>query len=459
MAEYDHIHLDAAGGLAGDMFAAALLDALPELWPRVSADLAAAIPARCGHPVLSEGLSGGVAARRFMLAAPSGGASPGQGREGGHRHGGHPHGDHSHGDHGHGDHGHGDHGHGDHHHAHDHAARFPEIAAMIGSASLHAGTAKQAIAILRRLAEAESRMHGVPVEEVHFHELADWDSLMDVVAAGSIAAALAHCAWSVSDLPLGGGLVSTRHGLLPVPAPATVEILRGFRWRDDGVGGERVTPTGAAILAHLVRDPQAGPGGGLLRATGAGAGARELPDMPNILRALVFSRSGADANAPAENGGVIVLHFDIDDMTGEEIAVAANRLRAAAGVIDLTVAARQGKKGRPASEFRLLVEPAALDAVCDRCFAETTTIGLRWHPERRRCLPRRQEILAVDGQRVTRKRTLRPDGSATFKVESDDVARLEGLAARRRLKCLGERGECCECCENGENRENGEKRP
>ena len=131
---------------------------------------------------------------------------------------------------------------------------FPEIARLISSAKLHPGTADQAIAILRRLAEAESRMHRVPVDEVHFHEIADWDSLMDVVAAGSIAAALAQCSWSVSDLPRGDGLVRTRHGLLPIPAPATVELLRGFRWRDDGVGGERVTPTGAAIVAHLVRD-------------------------------------------------------------------------------------------------------------------------------------------------------------------------------------------------------------
>jgi len=407
VAEYNHIHLDAAGGLAGDMFAAAMLDALPDLRPRVFADLTAAIPAHCGQAKLSEGLSGGVAARRFTLIALAATPLPSD----------------------------------DHHHQephdHDHAVRFPEIARRITSARLHPGTADQATAILHRLAEAEAKMHRVPIEDVHFHEIADWDSLMDVVAAGSIAAALTHCTWSVSDLPRGGGLVRTRHGMLPVPAPATAEILRNFRWRDDGIGGERVTPTGAAILAHLVRNATGRPEG-RLHATGTGAGTRELPGMPNILRALVFNQAGMPEIASEENDTVIVLSFDIDDMTGEEVAIAADHLRMTNGVIDLTVASRQGKKGRPVNEFRLLLKPADFEAVSEKCFLETTTIGLRWRTERRRCLPRRPETIDIEGHQATRKRTYRPDGAASLKVESDDIARFEGLAARRRLKHLGE---------------------
>ncbi len=407
MAEYNHIHLDAAGGLAGDMFVAAMLDALPDLRSRVFSDLTAAIPEDCGHPELSEGLSGGVAVRRFVLV-PMGKKTQASL---------HPH---------------------DHEtHHHQHAVCFPEIAKLIASAKLHPGTADQAIAILRRLAEAESRMHRVPIDEVHFHEIADWDSLMDVVAAGSISAALAQCTWSVSDLPRGHGLVTTRHGQLPIPAPATVEILHGFRWRDDGIGGERVTPTGAAILAHLVRDVHKQPGG-LLYSAGTGAGTRDLPGMPNILRALVFSQAGTNALAPDDSSSVLVLSFDIDDMTGEEIAVASDHLRTIDGVIDLTVASRQGKKGRPVSDFRLLVKPEALDGVSEKCFLETTTIGLRWRTERRYCLQRSQEILDLEGGRVSRKRTQRPGGQMSLKVESDDIAHLEGLRARRRLKHLGE---------------------
>jgi pyridinium-3,5-bisthiocarboxylic acid mononucleotide nickel chelatase len=420
-----HIHLDAAGGAAGDMFVAALLAALPELRDRVFADLAAAMPDGVGRPTLDAGTSGDVAACRFFLAgAPEA-----------HRH------DHDH-------HHHHDHDHDHHHHDHDHhhhaevrergPVRFPEIARMIGDAALHPGTAAQAIAILRRLAEVESRMHRVPLDEVHFHEIADWDSLMDVVAAGSIAAALDGCTWSVSDLPLGGGLVRTGHGLLPVPAPATAELLKGFSWRDDGVGGERVTPTGGAIIAHLVAAGSEARRGGALRAVGNGAGTRELPGMPNILRALVFEAT-PDADLPGEADAVIVVGFEVDDMTGEEIGVAADRLRAAAGVFDLSIGARQGKKGRPASDFRLLVKPECLAAVGALCFAETSTIGLRWRREQRRCLPRDGETVTVDGLELRTKRSLRPDGAASVKVESDDVAVLDGLARRRRIARQGER--------------------
>ncbi len=404
-----HIHLDAVGGIAGDMFVAALLDALPQLRQRVFADLAAAMPADCGQPTLSEGLSGGIAVRRFALVDDGVAA---------HAHY-HEHED-AHGGHG--------------HHHHDNPVHFPDIVRRIEGARLHPGTADQAIAILRRLAEAESSMHGVAIEAVHFHEIADWDSLMDIVAAGSIAAALAPCTWSVSELPRGDGLVRTRHGLLPVPAPATAAILRGFRWRDDGVGGERVTPTGAAIIAHLAGEQTALAVGGLLIATGSGAGTRELGGMPNILRALVFAQSGA----AEQNDEVTVVSFDIDDMSGEEIGIAADRLRAADGVIDLTTAIRQGKKGRTMSDFRLLVKPAAFAEVCKLCFLETTTIGLRWRKERRVCLQRSQETLAVAGERLSRKRTQRPDGLSSLKVESDDIARFAGLAARRRMKQLGE---------------------
>jgi hypothetical protein len=179
-----HIHLDAVGGVAGDMFVAALLDALPDLRPRVFADLAAVAPPHVGAPVLTAGLSGGLAVLRFGLA-PAAGAS-GDGTDGG---------------------------------AHDHGTRYVDLARTIDAAQLQPGTATHARAVLARIADAESRLHGVALYEVHFHELADWDSLLDVVAAGSIAAALSDCTWSVSDLPLGGGQVMTRHGRLPVPAP------------------------------------------------------------------------------------------------------------------------------------------------------------------------------------------------------------------------------------------------
>ena len=396
------IRLDAVGGIAGDMFAAAMVDALPDLRARVLADAAAVLPPGTGTPVFMPGTSAGLHCLRFGLSAPAG-------------------------DH---------HRHHDHHH-HDHHAHagFRDMVARIEAAPLSPGTATHAIAILRHLAEAEAAIHHVPVDEVHFHEIGDWDSLMDVTAAGSVAAALEGARWSVSALPRGDGLVRTRHGLLPVPAPATARLLEGFTWRDDGIGGERVTPTGAAILRHLVEAASSRGIVGRLQGTGTGAGTREYPGQPNILRATLFeaaadglSEEGLSEEGPGEED-ILVLSFEIDDMSAEEIAVAADRLRASGGVRDLVLIPAIGKKGRPVHTFRLLVEPTARDSVADACFTETSTIGLRWQAARRAVLHRAR---AEDGA-VRVKTVTRPAGPSR-KAESDDLAPLAGLDARRAAK-------------------------
>jgi len=387
------IRLDAVGGIAGDMFTAAMVDALPDLRARVLADAAAVLPPGTGTPVFTPGTSAGLHCLRFGLSAPAG--------------------DHH------------------HHHHHDHHAHagFREMVARIEAAPLSPGTAAHATAILHHLAEAEAAIHHVPVDEVHFHEIGDWDSLMDVTAAGSVAAALEGAQWSVSALPRGDGLVRTRHGLLPVPAPATARLLEGFTWRDDGIGGERVTPTGAAILRHLVEAAPARGVVGRLQGAGTGAGTREIPGQPNILRATLF---GAAADGPSEED-ILVLSFEIDDMTAEEIGVAADRLRAAGGVRDLVLIPAIGKKGRPVHTFRLIVEPAERDTVAEACFTETATIGLRWYAARRALLPRAN----ADASAVRVKTVTRPVGPS-HKAESDDLVNIAGLEARRAAKRTAE---------------------
>lgn len=392
-----HVHLDAVGGAAGDMFVAALLDARPDLVARAFADIEAVLPPGLGKPALAPGMSGGIAVRRFALR--DGAASGHLGGE-----------------------------------EHPHGVRYASLVQRIEGAKLHAGTAAEALAILARLAQTEARLHGVSVDDVHFHEIGDWDSLMDVVAAGSVAAALAPCTWSVSALPRGDGFVRTHHGLLPVPAPASAALLEGFRFRDDGVGGERVTPTGAGILAHLTQGAAFPKGALVLRATGNGAGTRDLPGMPNILRAMIYEPSQGHATGDE----VIVIAFDVDDMTGEEIGVASDRLRAQEGVIDLTLGSRWGKKSRPVIDFRLLVQPESVEAVRETCFRETSTLGLRETREARTVLPRKPGTVAVEGVGVRVKRAVRPGGGTTVKVESDDLAGHGSLAERRRLKALGE---------------------
>lgn len=376
------IMLDAVGGVAGDMFVAAMIDALPMLRDRVLADAAAVLPRGAGLPRLDAGMSGGLRCLRFGLT------------------------------------------HGGHHH---HASRFADMVTCIENAPLSAGTAGQAVTILRHLAEAEAAIHGVALEDVHFHEIGDWDSLMDVVAAGSIAASLQGADWAVSDLPRGSGLVRTAHGLLPVPAPATTSLLTGFSWRDDGIAGERVTPTGAAILRHLVSVSTVT---GRLRASGTGAGTRDLPGLPNILRATVFDTAKLEQ---AEE--IAVLSFDIDDMTGEEIGIAADRLRALPEVRDLVVSAAFGKKGRPVQVFRLLLRAEDHAAVAAACFGETSTIGLRWHVEKRDILPRRFETVAG-----IRTKTVDRGGKTSRKAESDDLALGASLEARRAIKRRAEEG-------------------
>ena len=379
------IHLDAVGGIAGDMFVAAMVDALPWLKDRVITDVVAALAPGHGAPRFREGRSAGVRALRFGLEAGDAPTTAHDQVEGG---------------------------------------SFEVMCTRINRCGLEAEPARHAVAILRILAEAEARIHDVPVSDVHFHEIGDWDSLADVVAAGSIAAALGAATWTVSALPRGSGTVRTQHGLLPVPAPATCEILSGFLWTDDGIGGERVTPTGAAILKHLGATPVGIGAPGHLLASGFGAGTRELNGAPNVLRALVFER----VDAPTADI-VTVISFEVDDMTGEEIGVAAERLRALPGLLDLSIGARSGKKSRPMQAFRLLVEPQAATGIAERCLIETSTIGIRLHEERRIVL--RREQATVDGGRV--KTVTRPDGMQTVKAESDDLAG-ESLAARRRMR-------------------------
>ena len=403
------IHLDLLGGLAGDMFVAAMVDALPALAPRVLAELAAVQPAGTPVPGFFEASTGGLRAQRFGIApAPDGGAYrpyqvsgcaiavPGF--------------------------------------AEDHAGTaYSVLRRRLVDAPMSSATREHALALLALLADAEARVHGTGVDDVHFHELGDWDSMMDLVAAGCIAATLAGARWTASAPPLGGGNVRTAHGVLPVPVPATALLLTGYPWRDDGVSGERVTPTGAAILRHLV--PASDCGGrhdaGRLLSAGSGAGTRALPGLPNITRALVFERAVLIDAAGADADVVSILEFDVDDMTGEEIAIAGDHLRAQPGVIDVSIGTRHGKKGRPLADFRVLAELRAAAAIARACFAETSTLGLRLRDERRQLLRRAEVTMEQDGAAIRVKLAERPGGGRTAKAAHDDVASEPGLDRRR----------------------------
>ncbi len=398
------IHLDLVGGLAGDMFVAAMVDAIPALEEVVLAAVACVRPPAGVMPVFETQVSAGLRACRFGLprgyrcVEPSSDLPIGANAT--------------------------------------HGTSSREIRARLAAAPLPEATREHALALLAVLTQAEADVHGTPIESVHFHELADWDSVMDIVAAGAIAAELAQATWSASAPPLGGGRVRTAHGMLPVPTPATAALLTGYPWHDDGIGGERVTPTGAAILRHLVPPERCGAAraAGRLVGIGAGAGTRAIAGLPNIARALVFEAT-AHPLAPDIDGDLVtILELDVDDMTGEEVALAADRLRARDGVLDVSLGTRMGKKGRPVTELRLLVQPAAAQRVAQACFGETSTLGLRMREEQRQVLRRADVRTRVDGTDVTVKVAQRPGGERTGKAAHDDTATGATLDARRAVR-------------------------
>ncbi|MBE7244456.1 MAG: LarC family nickel insertion protein [Actinomycetospora chiangmaiensis] len=423
------IHLDALGGVAGDMFVAALLDAFPEheagVTRSVRAALAEAAPETAASVActLSAHTDGILTGRRFKVtrdghAAEENGAP-------GHRHGQDHHHDHGH------DHDHHEHHHGHAHHGHRHWAQIRD---GLRRADLAPEVTRHALAIFGHLAEAEARVHGIGVEEVAFHEVGAWDSIADIVAAAHLAASLAPSAWTVSALPLGGGRVNTQHGPLPVPTPATALLLDGFAMLDDGIPGERVTPTGAAILRHLCHGATRSERPRVLGRTGTGFGGRRLPGISNCLRVLAFEEQDAAREGHRDIG---VVEFEVDDQTAEDLAQGLDRLRAHADVLDAVQMPVFGKKGRMMTHVRVLTRAAGLDAAIGACFRETTTIGLRYRIVSGIALPRGSVTVEAEGRPVRVKTVARP-GGRTAKAEADDALAGEDHAARARLRRAAE---------------------
>ena len=216
------------------------------------------------------------------------------------------------------------------------------------------------------------------------------------------------------------------HGLLPVPAPAVVLLLRGLATHDDGIAGERVTPTGAAILKHLAPSPAPAREPETLVGVGTGFGSRTLPGLSNVLRALEF----APAAPAALQEAVAVLRFEIDDQTPEDLALGLDRLRERPGILDVVQWPVYGKKGRMLAALQVLAEAAALDAALDAVFEETTTLGVRWSRVSRSALAR-DTAHHDDGLGTVRvKRARRPGGALTVKAELADLVEGTGHAAR-----------------------------
>lgn len=376
-----HLHFDTPSGAAGDMVMGALLDAgVPEAVVREALRRLDAVIGAEYELVVRKGKRGGIVGTDVRAEVKGGGG-------GGHGHA-HAHG-HAHGhahahDHAH-EHAHEHGGARAHAHAHgEHAHRhYLEIRQMLRL--LPDRVAALAEDIFERIAVAEAKLHGTSVDEVAFHEVGAIDSIVDVVGAAAALAWLAPASVSATPVPLGHGRVRAAHGVLPVPAPATLEIARAADMpvEDGGVAMELSTPTGAAILAAIVR--RWGPMPALrVAAIGYGAGDRELADRPNLLRAVIGEPVPARA---AADGELVQLEANLDDMSPELCGYVTERLFAA-GALDVWWTPATMKKSRPATILGVLAPAALLDALAGVVFAETTTIGLRTTPVARRVLDR-----------------------------------------------------------------------
>lgn len=296
---------------------------------------------------------------------------------------------------------------------------YTDIAGMIGESSLAEGAKELAQRMFRRLAEAEARVHRVEVGRVHFHEVGGVDSIVDIVGTAICLDCLGVAEAYAAPLPFGSGFVETAHGRLPVPAPATAELLQGAAVHFASGPGERVTPTGAAIVTTLAREFGSAPPM-RVEAVGCGAGTRDFPDMPNILRLVMGEKS--DTLSPEE---IHVIETHIDDMNPEICGFLMERLLAC-GALDVAFSPLQMKKNRPGTKVTVLAPRARVEALARLVLTESTAIGVRHYPVERitlaRAVEERETSLGSVRVKVVR------DNGAVLRVtpEFEECRRLAG---------------------------------
>jgi uncharacterized protein (TIGR00299 family) protein len=275
--------------------------------------------------------------------------------------------------------------------AHSHAPHrsLSAILEIIRSAPLSEAVKERAVCAFQMLGEAEAAIHSIPIEKVHFHEVGAVDTIVDIVCAAAGAETLGVERWLASPLNVGSGTVVCQHGTLPVPAPATLALLGDAPVYAAGPPMERVTPTGAVVLRMLNVCYAPLPAMRIVK-TGYGAGGRETPGEPNLLRLLVGEEAAAGSDA-AE--AIAVIETVIDDCNPQVLAYVSEKLLEA-GAWDVYRASVQMKKGRTGVQMTVLCRPDLVLTLQDLIFRETTTIGLRWRLEKKASLAR--EFVAVE---------------------------------------------------------------
>jgi len=381
------LYIEPFSGLAGDMFLAALLDLGDERF--VLADLerlAAALVPGEARLALSTAWRGNLSGKLLDVTTPESAAPP-------HR-------------------------------------RLADLVALLERAPLSPAARARAGNVFRRIAEAEGRVHGCAPEEIHFHEVGAVDTLIDVAGA-MLALERLDVEQVFAHVPVTGtGTVRCAHGEMPVPAPAVSELLRGRALSISGGGGERLTPTGAALLAELTEHFEPPPPFMPLR-IGYGAGHRDpAVGPPNLVRVQLGELARAATRSPAAAGrsAAWLVEVNLDDMTGEELAHAVRALRAA-GALDVWSTAVQMKKERPGVVLSALCRDEARTALESALYEHTSTLGQRWRPVERSECGRDEVVVELGGLKVRVKRRHRPDyphaspfGERDLSPEHDDLA-------------------------------------
>jgi uncharacterized protein (TIGR00299 family) protein len=405
------MYFDCFSGAAGDMVLAALLDAGLPL-DRLEAALGSL---GVGHALrVTRVLRAGISATHVEVT----GEDAHRDGHSAHRHD-HPHTHdypHTH-DHGH-SHGH-SHGH-DHGHAHGHRS-LKEIASLIDQSALSAAGKARAVAMFRRLAEAEAAIHDMSVDDVHLHEVGALDSIIDIVGAVFALDWFGIDDIVASPLNVGGGTVKIAHGTFPVPAPATLRLLAGVPVYTSGVMSELVTPTGALVVTSYAKAYGPMPRMTIER-IGYGAGTRDLGEVPNVLRVLIGEQASNSEISPS-NGNVVKIECEIDDMSPQLFGPVTDRLFAA-GALDVFLTAVMMKKGRPGTLLTVLGAPADRERLCDVVFRETTTIGVRIETVERETLTREWVDVQIAGGTVRIKVASRRGEVLNVSPEFDDCVRV-----------------------------------
>ena len=317
----------------------------------------------------------------------------------------------------------------------DRGRTYLEVAKILERAALDTAVRDRALAIFEALGRAEAKVHGIPLERVHFHEVGAVDAIVDITGAAIGLARLGIDRVTASPVALGEGAVETRHGRLPLPAPATFELLRGIPTVPAHVRWETVTPTGAAILRSVVDEFRSLPAM-TVESIGHGAGEDRKGPMPNVLRAVIGRSSGSVADR------VVCLETNLDDFIPEHFDHLMERLLEA-GALDVSVQHQQMKKNRPGFLVRALARPSDRLALARILFEDSTAIGVRATESERIVLAREARRVDTPYGRIRIKLIWDDAGRAAVSAEYDDckrAARRAGVPLRDVVRAAEEAG-------------------